>query len=131
MLLRILDQQGHHLTCQILEGSVPTHDDLVQDVYAFELPEMAAPFQEYWAQFWDRDPPEDEHSDDPRQELLQSLRHRIPPTAPLTVRWDDPQIVSQTIHRLKSPTRQLALMVGEPKNYNHYPHWLSTTSHKF
>ena len=99
--LRVLDQQDHHVTCQVLEGHVPTHDDLIQDIYAFELPEMATSFQTYWSQFWNRDSDSDEHSDDSWQELLQTLRNRIPPTAPLTIQWNDPHLLSQTIQRLK------------------------------
>ena len=100
-LLRILDQQEHHVTCQILEGSAPTYADLTQEVYAFDLPDMAEPFQTYWSQFWNRDSQMDEQMDDSWSELLQSLRSRIPPTAPLTVRWGDPHLISQTIQKLK------------------------------
>ena len=100
-LLRILDQQEHHVFCQILEGSVPTYADLTQEVYAFDLPDMAESFQTYWSQFWNRDSRIDEQTDDSWSELLQSLRSRIPPTAPLTVRWDDPHLISQTIQKLK------------------------------
>ena len=99
--LRIMEQHDHVLSCQILEGVAPTHDTLRQDKYAFELDEMAAPFHDYWSQFWSRDTSVEEEQDEPWQETLHSLTTRIPPTATLPVHWADPHIVAQTIRRLK------------------------------
>ena len=99
--LRILAQQDNYLTCQLLDGILPAHDTAVQNVYAFDISEMTTPFADYWAQFWNRDPPEDETSDDSWTDILQSLRTRIPPQAPLPVVWNDSQLLTQTIHKLK------------------------------
>ena len=99
--LRILDQQESYVTCQVLQGRVPGHGTLSQTIHAFDLDEMSEPFQTYWSQFWNRDTDVDESTDDPWSDLLQSLRHRIPSTACLPVHWATPQIVAQTIHKLK------------------------------
>ena len=99
--LRVLDQQGSHLTCQVLHGRIPGQGELRQEIHAFELDEMAEPFQNYWSQFWNRDTPQDEQTDQPWSEILDSLRNRIPPTAVLPIQWTDPQIIAQTIRRLK------------------------------
>ena len=99
--LRILDQSGSYLTCQLLHGQVPSHGDICQHIYAFDLEEMAGPFQHYWSQFWNRDTEADETSDHPWSELVRSLQSRIPPTAPLAIRWSDPEVIEQTIRRLK------------------------------
>ena len=99
--LRVLDQQGSHLTCQVLNGRLPSQGELRQEIYAFELDEMAEPFQNYWSQFWNRDTPQDEQTDQPWSEILDSLRNRIPPTAVLPIQWTDSQLIAQTIRRLK------------------------------
>ena len=99
--LRILDQSGPYLTCQLLNGQVPSHGDLCQNIYAFDLDEMAGPFQNYWSQFWNRDTELDETTDHPWSDLVTSLQNRIPPTEPLSIQWADPHIIEQTIRRMK------------------------------
>ena len=99
--LRILDQQANTLTCQVLEGTLPTHGDIQQSIYAFELPDMVGPFEHYWSQFWNRDPPEDEQDDQAWDPLLHSLLNRIPPQTPLAITWTDPHLLTRTIQRLK------------------------------
>lgn len=80
---------------------MPTQGDLTQEAYVTEVHEMATPFQHYWQQFWNRDTADDEHLDQPWQDLLHNLRTRIPHTARLPVSWTDPHIIAQTITRLK------------------------------
>ena len=99
--IRILDQQTSHVTCEVLHGQVPGHGMLCQTIHAFELDEMSEPFQTYWSQFWNRDTDIEETTDHPWSALLQSLRNRIPPTASLPVHWANPQIIAQTIRKLK------------------------------
>ena len=62
---------------------------------------MAAPFEKYWSQFWNRDTSHEECSDHPWEQTITSLCNRIPPSTPLQVHWDNPQILRQTIQRLK------------------------------
>ena len=99
--LRIMEQHDNHLSCQVLQGVVPSHGELIQEVYAFEVAEMAGPFAEYWSQYWSRDTSMEEETDHPWTSLLQSLCDRIPPCAPLQVTWDDPGILANTNRRLK------------------------------
>ena len=99
--LRIVEQQANSITCQVLEGVLPTHGDIQQNIYAFELPDMVGPFAQYWSQFWNRDTPEDEQDDQSWDPLLQSLLNRIPPQTPLAITWTDPHILTRTIQRLK------------------------------
>ena len=99
--LRIVEQQANSLTCQVLEGVLPTHGDIQQNIYAFELPDMVGPFAQYWSQFWNRDTPEDEQNDQAWDPLLHSLLNRIPPQTPLAITWTDPHILTRTIQRLK------------------------------
>ena len=100
-LVRIIDQQDNHLTCAYLDGRAPAQGDLTQEIYVTDVHEMAPPFRDYWQQFWNRDSDEEEHTDQPWQEVIDTLRNRIPPTACLTVTWEDPNIIAQTIARLK------------------------------
>ena len=99
--IRILEQTEHYITCQVLHGQIPSHGTLCQTIYAFDIAEMTEPFQTYWSQFWNRDTDIDERTDHPWSDLLQSLRNRIPPTATLPVHWADPQLIAQTIRKLK------------------------------
>ena len=99
--LRIMEQCDSRIRCHVLHGCVPTHGDLVQEVFAFDVHQMAAPFAEYWSQFWNRDSQQDECSDQPWIQTLDTLCARIPPSTPLQVQWDDPDVLQQTIRRLK------------------------------
>ena len=99
--IRIMEQHDSRIICHILHGQIPTHGDLVQEVFAFEVTQMAAPFEQYWSQFWNRDSPHEECSDHPWEQTIQSLCSRIPPSTPLQVLWDSPRLLQQTIQRLK------------------------------
>ena len=120
-LLGITEQRDNHLTCQLLEGSVPVQGDLTQEIYVTDVHEMAQPFQTYWQQFWNRDSEEEERSDHPWQEVIHDLRTRIPPSTCLTVSWDDPHIVMQTIARLK-PFKAVGIDGWRPEELQSLPH---------
>ena len=90
------------VTIKNVQGALPGCADLIFESHAYTIEAMASEFQRYWAQFWLRDPEEDQHSDEPWADLFNDLDNSIPVQPMLDLRFDDPQCLWNSIHRLKS-----------------------------
>ena len=63
---------------------------------------MSPHFHQFWSQFWLRDTPDAQLSNEEWQSTLDDIDNVIPQQPPLDLRIDDPQCLWDSIHRLKS-----------------------------
>ena len=99
--LILLEQNACHLRASLVSGVCPTQALLRQDTFVYRASDMTGPFREYWSQYWNRDTEEEEHSDVTWQDTIDRLTQRIPAAEPLPITWHRPDVVQQTISRLR------------------------------
>ena len=96
-------QNGHDVHFQVVEGTVPTSGLLVQTFIATSDAAIYDEFQKFWRPFWQRDPVEDQFSDDCCQDFLQELQQTSLPDFPkVQIPLDDVQLWMDAIHELKN-----------------------------
>ena len=99
--LILLAQEACHLRASLISGVCPTQDMVRQHTFVYRATDMTEPFRAYWSQYWNRDSEEEELGDSAWQDTIDQLTARIPPTEVLPIVWDQSDIISQTISKLK------------------------------
>ena len=99
--LLLLSQETNLLCAKLVSGICPTQALLRQHTFAYRANTMTEPFSKYWSQYWQRDTPSEELDDSNWRDIVTDLTRRIPPTDPLPIICDQPDVVQQTINRLK------------------------------
>lgn len=84
-----------------VQGQVPAQATVTFDSHAYTIAPMSDAFHRYWAQFWLRDPPHDQESDEPWSDLFQRLDDIIPTQDTLDIKYDCPLKLWESIHKLK------------------------------
>ena len=90
------------LTLADVSGCLPGAGIVRYKSHAYTMPTMSREFQAYWSQFWMRDSYESRHSDVEWQPLIDDLEETIPAQPMLTVVFDNPKFLKESIRRLKS-----------------------------
>ena len=99
--LVLLNQQACHLRASLVSGICPTQALLRQHTCVYRVADMTGPFRAYWSQYWNRDTEEEEATDTTWQETIDHLTQRIPPADPLPIVWSQPEVLQQTIAKLR------------------------------
>ena len=75
---------------------------LVQHQYTEQIDKLSVAFFDFWNPMWQRDSTLEASSQTPWESTLREVLGHIPAQPPVSLRWDDPEIISQTISRMKS-----------------------------
>ena len=97
----VADVTGSSITLSAVQGRLPSSALMQYETHAYHITDMSHEFHSYWSQFWMRDTYQDQVSDEPWQHLLDDLDMCIPAQPMLDLKYDDPKLLWDTIHRLK------------------------------
>lgn len=93
--------QGNRVRLTSIQGQVPAVGEFAVHSHAYDVDDMSQLFHNFWAQVWLRDSPEEQQSDEAWQDVLGFLDNHLPTHPTLQIRFDEPELLWQSVHRLK------------------------------
>ena len=90
-----------YITLRQVQGTLPGCANFSYSTHAYTCDAMSPHFHQFWSQFWRRDSFESQMNDEAWSSVLDDLTETIPQQPTLEIRFDDPQRLWDSIHRLK------------------------------
>lgn len=98
----VIKTQDARLVCiETPTESLPVRAQLTQDQYTQDIDKLSHHFFQFWNPMWCRDTPAEADNLDHWRDVIGEITQHIPRQPPVPLRWDDPDLIAQSIDRLK------------------------------